>query len=111
MLIVGCNYSEISLHFCKDFRIFSEGEWEVKDNGDAVVKQGSANSNYSIAGFQVVVKPISIPSYERAQRAASKLIVICAFRINKLIELILASGHPPNSKNILYLWRRMQNIL
>jgi hypothetical protein len=76
MLIVGCDYSEISLHFCKDFRIFCEGEWEVKDNGDAIVKQQSANSNYSVAGFQLVVKSISIPSYEGAQRAALKLIVI-----------------------------------
>ena len=34
------NYSEISFHFCKDFRIFCEGEWEwdVKDDGDAVIK-------------------------------------------------------------------------
>jgi hypothetical protein len=98
MLIVGCNYSKISLHFCKDFRIFCEEEWEVKDNGDAVVKQQSANSNYSVAGFQLVVKSILIPSYEGAQRATSRLIVICAFGLNKLIELIFASGHQPNSK-------------
>jgi hypothetical protein len=35
--------------------------------------------------FQLVVKSISIPSYEGAQRAASKLIVICAFVLNELI--------------------------
>jgi hypothetical protein len=35
-LIVGCSYSEISFHFCKDCRIFREG---VKDNGGVVVKQ------------------------------------------------------------------------
>jgi hypothetical protein len=46
MLIVGCEYFEISLHFCKDFRIFREGEWEVKDDGNAVVKQRPENSNY-----------------------------------------------------------------
>jgi hypothetical protein len=60
--------------------------------------------DYSIApasfynDFQLVVKSISIPSYEGAQRATSKLIVICAFSLNELIELILASGHQPNSK-------------
>ncbi len=66
MLIGGCNYSEISLHFCEDFRIFHEGEWEVKDNGNAIVKQQSANSNYSIAGFQLVVKLILISNSEGA---------------------------------------------
>ena len=35
----------------------------------------------------------SIPSYEGAQRAASKLIVICTFGLNKLIKLISASRH------------------
>ena len=35
----------------------------------------------------------SIPSYEGAQRAASKLIVICAFGLNELIKLISASRH------------------
>ena len=40
-LIVGCGYSEISFHFCKDCRIFREG---VKDNGGVVVKQRSANN-------------------------------------------------------------------
>jgi hypothetical protein len=60
--------------------------------------------DYSIASaffyddFQLVVKSILIPSYEGDQRAASKLIDICAFDLNKLIELILASGHQPNSK-------------
>jgi hypothetical protein len=60
--------------------------------------------DYSIApasfydNFQLVVKSILIPSYEGAQRAASKLIVTCVFGLNKLIELILASGHQPNSK-------------
>jgi hypothetical protein len=41
------NFSEISFHFCKDCRIFREGEWEwdVKDDGDAVIKQQSANEN------------------------------------------------------------------
>jgi hypothetical protein len=37
------NYFEISFHFCEDCRIFCEGEWQVKDNGYAIVKQGSAN--------------------------------------------------------------------
>jgi hypothetical protein len=69
MLIVGCNYSKISLHFCENFRIFREGEWEVKDNGDAIVKQRSANSNYSIAGFQLVVKSILISNSEGAHFA------------------------------------------
>jgi hypothetical protein len=43
------NYSKISFHFCKDCRIFCEGEWEwdVKDDGDAVIKQQSANENYN----------------------------------------------------------------
>jgi hypothetical protein len=48
--------------------------------------------------FQLIVKSISIPSYEGAQRTASKLIVICAFDHNELMKLILASDHQPNSK-------------
>ncbi len=42
------NHSKTSFHFCKDCRIFCEGEWEwkVKDNGKAVVKRQSANGNY-----------------------------------------------------------------
>ena len=70
-------------------------------------------SNYSIVGFQRVVKSTLTPSYEGAQRAASKLIVICAFGLNKLIKLIWASGHQLNSKIFLipYLQRRMQIIL
>jgi len=41
------NYSEISFRFCKDCRIFCEGEWEwdVKDDVKAVVKRQSANDN------------------------------------------------------------------
>ena len=69
MLIVECNYSKISLHFCKDFRIFHEGEWEVKDYGNAVVEQQSANSNYFDAGFQLVVKSILISNSEGARFA------------------------------------------
>jgi hypothetical protein len=38
------NYFEISFHFCEDCRIFCEGEWQVKDNGYAIVKQQSANT-------------------------------------------------------------------
>jgi hypothetical protein len=47
---------------------------------------------------QLIVESIPTPSYEGAQRAISKLIVICTFGLNKLIELIWASGHQPNSK-------------
>jgi hypothetical protein len=60
--------------------------------------------DYSIASasfydnFQLVVKSTLISSYEGAQRAAMKLIVICTFGLNKLIKLILASSHKPNSK-------------
>jgi len=41
------NYFKISFHVCKDCRIFWEGEWEwdVKDDGKAVVKRQSANDN------------------------------------------------------------------
>jgi hypothetical protein len=42
MLIVGCIYSKISFHFCKDCGIFSQGEWEEEDNCDALVKKCSA---------------------------------------------------------------------
>jgi hypothetical protein len=35
-------YPKISLHFQEDCGIFCEGEWEVKDDGNAVVKQQSA---------------------------------------------------------------------
>jgi hypothetical protein len=41
----------------------------------------------------------SIPSYEGAQKAALKLIVICSFGLNELIKLISASRHfKTNSK-------------
>ncbi len=33
------NYFKISFHFCEDCRIFYEGEWQVEDNGYAIVKQ------------------------------------------------------------------------
>jgi hypothetical protein len=48
-LIVASINSEISFHSCKDCRIFREGEWEwdVKDDGDAVIKEQSANENYN----------------------------------------------------------------
>ena len=41
------NYSKISFHFCKDCRLFCDGEWEwgVKDGGKAVVKRLSATEN------------------------------------------------------------------
>jgi hypothetical protein len=38
-------YFKISFHFCKDCRIFCEGEWEVKDNGEAIIKQQSAHDS------------------------------------------------------------------
>ena len=40
MLIVRCDYSEISFHFCEDCRIFREG---VKGNG--IVEQKLENKN------------------------------------------------------------------
>ena len=40
-LVVRYKCSKISLHFCEDCRIFCEG---VKDDGDVVVKQWSANN-------------------------------------------------------------------
>jgi len=70
---------------------------------------GRSNQSFPNNDFQLVVKLIvdsssegahksklivdSIPSYEGSQRAASKLIVICAFGLNKLIKLISASRH------------------
>ncbi len=45
MLIDGCIYPEISFHFCKDCRIFLEGEWEIENDGNAIVKQQSANNH------------------------------------------------------------------
>jgi hypothetical protein len=71
MLIVRCNYSKISLHFCKDFRIFCKGEWEVKD-------KRSANSNYSVTGFQLVVKSILISNSEGARFAPNITVSIKA---------------------------------
>ena len=71
---------------------------DVSSKPSQLIVEHFTTSNYSIVGFQRVVKSILIPSYEGAQRAASKLIVICAFGLNELIELILASGHQPNSK-------------
>jgi hypothetical protein len=61
--------------------------------------------------FQLVVKSILIPSYEGAQRAASKLIVICAFGLNKLIKFILASGNQPNSKYPLSLEKNAEHFM
>jgi len=70
---------------------------------------GRSNQSIPNDDFQLIVKLIvdsssegaqkskfivdSIPSYEGAQRAASKLIVICAFGLNKGINLISASCH------------------
>ncbi len=45
MLINRCGYFKISFHFCKDGRIFHEGEWEIMNDGDAIVKPLSANNN------------------------------------------------------------------
>jgi hypothetical protein len=39
MLIVACVYSKTSFYFCKDCRICCEGEWEMKNDGNATVKQ------------------------------------------------------------------------
>jgi hypothetical protein len=33
------NFFEVSLHFCEDCRIFCEEEWQVNNNGYAIVKQ------------------------------------------------------------------------
>jgi hypothetical protein len=38
------DYFKIFFHFCEDCRIFHEGEWHVKDNDYAIVKQRSANT-------------------------------------------------------------------
>jgi hypothetical protein len=35
------NDTKISLHFCKDCGIFCKGEWEVKGNDNAIIKQQS----------------------------------------------------------------------
>jgi hypothetical protein len=39
---INFNDSEISLYFCEDCGIFCEGEWEVKDDGNTIVKKQSA---------------------------------------------------------------------
>ncbi len=62
-----------------------------------------------------------VPSYEGAQRAASKLIIICTFglNLNELVKLISAFCHQQlivayvntNSNFIPCLRRRLQNIL
>jgi hypothetical protein len=48
-LIVMSVDSTIFHHICDDCRIFREGEWEwdVKDDGEAVVKRQTANENYN----------------------------------------------------------------
>jgi hypothetical protein len=94
MLIVGCNYSKISLHFCKDFRILCEGEGEVKDDGNTILKQRSANSNYSVAGFQLVVKSILISNSEGAQFAPNITVSVKAAStfFNVKFKLIVKSA-------------------
>ncbi len=67
MLIV--NYSKISLHFREDCGIFCEEEWEVKDNGNAVIKQGSAFiSNIDEKFFSIVKRQRSNSNETNANR-------------------------------------------
>ena len=37
------NFLKIPFHFCEDYRIFREGEYQVKNDGYAIDKQRSAN--------------------------------------------------------------------
>ena len=53
--------------------------------------KASFDSNFFGQKSKLIV--VSIPSYEGAQRATSKLNVICAFGLNELIKLISASRH------------------
>ncbi len=76
MLIVGCRYSKIFLHFCNNCRIFCEG---VKGSGDGVVKLLSANYHNLAIG----------PAFGH-----NKLVkLITAFGHNEHVELIMAFGH------------------
>jgi hypothetical protein len=46
-LIVESKYSKISLHFCKDCRIFCEGEWRkriIKKDGEAIINAMNRNN-------------------------------------------------------------------
>jgi hypothetical protein len=47
-LIVGCGYSEISFHFCKDCRIFREG---VKDSTIDIVSNNGIVGHISLVGL------------------------------------------------------------
>jgi hypothetical protein len=53
MLIVGCGYSKISFHFCKDCRIFCEG---VKGNGIVKQKLEDKNQEGGMSTTAAVVK-------------------------------------------------------
>jgi hypothetical protein len=87
MLIIGCNNSKISLHFCKDYRIFHEGEWEVKDDGDALIKQQSANSNNPDAGKKQRHKNTRMMA--AAEMAVQKLLSINNFDDKLVVKIIL----------------------
>jgi hypothetical protein len=57
------NYFKIPFHFCEDCRIFCEGEWQVTDNGYAIVKQQSANTqeweqHWQLNGHTGIVGPL-----------------------------------------------------
>jgi hypothetical protein len=57
------NDSKIPLHFQEDCGIFCEGEWEVKDNGNTVIKQQSAYiSNIGERRYQIKTLLLSVSS-------------------------------------------------
>jgi hypothetical protein len=53
MLIVGCGYSKISFHFCKDCRIFCEG---VKGNGIVEQKLEDKNQEGAMSTTAAIAK-------------------------------------------------------
>jgi hypothetical protein len=69
MLIVGCDYSKISFHFCEDCRIFREG---VKDN-PAITMANHANSK-----LQLIVQCLFLLCDEdNSETMTSSLLLFC----------------------------------
>jgi hypothetical protein len=79
-------FFEISFHFCEDYRIFHEGEYQIKNDGYAIDKQQSANIRMSSVDRNGLVDRNDLDNHNGLVKhdgkinpngPASKLIVIC----------------------------------
>jgi hypothetical protein len=88
MLIAGCRYSKIFLHFCGDCRIFCEG---VKGNGNCIVKPQSANNHNMVIKL---VRFIGRVGHTNGLEIQAQLIVetACQLVVASASQLIVATA-------------------